>query len=476
MSRPPRLFFDISYLLVYVRDIDSYSGIQRVVTKLLGELQNLPERERFFAAFRLNENSEELLTLPLTEIGPDILDDPLKMRSFFFNEPVRSEAEKLLARYRKRKFRYYYHRTRLDLAAILGRRRPFNRYQIAPSDWRKMRREKPKRAVSRIGDAKPITGMAAPDDILMLMDSTWREHDIRVFLKAKSSGMRIGTLVYDLIPILLPHVVHPLLARMFRAWLVESAEYTDFYMTISKSARDDLRAFFHGRGREVPVSVLALTQTGLDSLTDTDGAPDLSSLGGRAAAGQELDVKDGVRSVLNTPFALCVGTIEPRKNGWRLAMAWKYLVDQGHVDLPRLVFAGRRGWFVDEFFNAMQATGNVYGYVSIVDGPSDKELNLLYRHCEFALMPSLYEGWGLPVGEALSCGKTAVVGNGSSLPEVGQDLVEYCDATSIASIAEAVLTLHQNPGRRRDLEARIAAARLRSWKDVAEDMMRIMRD
>jgi glycosyltransferase involved in cell wall biosynthesis len=119
----------------------------------------------------------------------------------------------------------------------------------------------------------------------------------------------------------------------------------------------------------------------------------------------------------------------------------------------------------------MKATGNIGGWVEIVKGPSDRELAYLYKNCEFLAMPSLYEGWGLPVGEALSYGKTAVVSNTSSLPEVGLDLVEYCDPTSIDSIAEACLRLIADPDRRLALEQKIRESTLRSWDDVARDLV-----
>ncbi len=88
-------------------------------------------------------------------------------------------------------------------------------------------------------------------------------------------------------------------------------------------------------------------------------------------------------------------------------------------------------------------------------------------------MASKYEGWGLPVGEALAYGKTAVVANNSALPEVGGQLVEYCDAESVDSIAAIERVL--DPGHRMALERKIAAADLRSWNDVAQDMLAALR-
>jgi len=124
-----------------------------------------------------------------------------------------------------------------------------------------------------------------------------------------------------------------------------------------------------------------------------------------------------------------------------------------------------------DFDALLQATGNIFGWVEVVECPTDAELATLYRKCQFLVMPSLYEGWGLPVGEALSYGKTAVVSGTSSLPEVGEDLVEYCDPVSIDSIMEACLRLIENPTYRAHLEQRIKETHLRGWEDVASELV-----
>jgi glycosyltransferase involved in cell wall biosynthesis len=184
-----------------------------------------------------------------------------------------------------------------------------------------------------------------------------------------------------------------------------------------------------------------------------------------------MGIPDRTRALTAYPFVLCVGTLETRKNNWRLAMVWDRLQRAEGLRVPKLIFAGRPGWKNDDFNRLMLGTQQLGGWVEIIEGPSDRELEYLYKNCEFVAMPSLYEGWGLPVGEALSYGKTAVVSSVSSLPEVGLDLVEYCDPTSIDSIAEACLRLIANTDRRLALEEKIRKAALRSWDDVARDLV-----
>lgn len=106
--------------------------------------------------------------------------------------------------------------------------------------------------------------------------------------------------------------------------------------------------------------------------------------------------------------------------------------------------------------------------------PNDAELGFLYENCLFTATVSFYEGWGLPIGESLSFGKTAVVADNSSMPEVGGDLVEYCNAHSISSIYDACHKLIADPDHRRALEQKIAKKSLRTWDDVTDDFMNVL--
>ena len=129
------------------------------------------------------------------------------------------------------------------------------------------------------------------------------------------------------------------------------------------------------------------------------------------------------------------------------------------------------GWLTEDFLKMLQATGGLGGWVSFLETPSDAELAYLYRTCLFTATVSLYEGWGLPIGEGLGYGKTGVVSRTSSMPEVGGDMVEYCDPHSVADIARACLRLLTDPEHRAALETRIATTRLRGWDDVGRDVV-----
>jgi glycosyltransferase involved in cell wall biosynthesis len=143
-------------------------------------------------------------------------------------------------------------------------------------------------------------------------------------------------------------------------------------------------------------------------------------------------------------FVLAVGTLEPRKNLPRLVAAYSRLPAELQQRHP-LVVVGALGWETGETLSALRSLGErctMLGYVS------DAALAELYRDCAVFCYPSLGEGFGLPVLEAMAAGAAVVTSRTSSLPEVGGDAVEYVDPHEVASIAKGLeRTLSDEPHR-----------------------------
>jgi alpha-1,3-rhamnosyl/mannosyltransferase len=162
---------------------------------------------------------------------------------------------------------------------------------------------------------------------------------------------------------------------------------------------------------------------------------------------------------------LAVGTLEPRKNLPRLVEAYGRLPRGLQAEHP-LVVVGALGWETGETLAALRSLGEralPLGYVS------DAALAELYRRCAVFCYPSLGEGFGLPVLEAMAAGAAVITSNLSSLPEVGGDAVEYVDPRSVEQIERALRGLLQSPARRRQLATRgRARAAAFSWGRTAE--------
>lgn len=170
-------------------------------------------------------------------------------------------------------------------------------------------------------------------------------------------------------------------------------------------------------------------------------------------------------------FVLAVGTLEPRKNLPRLVAAYSSLSEELQRDHP-LVVVGALGWEAGETLDALRSLGE---RCTLLGHVSDGELLELYRRCAVFCYPSLGEGFGLPVAEAMAQGAAVVTSNVSSLPEVGGEAVEYVDPRSVASIMEGMRRVlgderHGDELQRRAL-IRVVAF---SWERFAEQVLDVL--
>jgi len=274
----------------------------------------------------------------------------------------------------------------------------------------------------------------------------------------RQRGGDMVQMVYDLIP----HVCADLFAEErvseFREWLGELAQQHPRVISISECTARDLRAYLGASAVGWDIQVVPLAH-------ELDGFK------------RNEDVKlaeAALRRLPPSPFVLCVGTLENRKNGITLLRAWERVVGELGDAAPRLVFAGRYGWMIEEFKALLAAKPVLAGTVQVLESPGDRELAWLYGHCLFTVFPSLYEGWGLPVGEAAWFGKYSIVSSSSSLPEVCGDLADYVDPTDPAEMANMIRAAIAEPGHVAAKEAQIRQAPLRRWSDVADDVYRVV--
>jgi glycosyltransferase involved in cell wall biosynthesis len=173
-------------------------------------------------------------------------------------------------------------------------------------------------------------------------------------------------------------------------------------------------------------------------------------------------------------FALFLGALEPRKNLGRLLDAYAAL-PQGLRRDVHLVVAGMSGWLNDSIHKRVADLGledavHFAGYVE------DADLATLYSQATVFAYPSIYEGFGLPVLEAMACGTPVLTSNVSSLPEVTGDAAVLVTPTDVGSITSGLRRLLENPSLRADLAARgIAQAARFSWDRCAEQTLTVYR-
>lgn len=165
-------------------------------------------------------------------------------------------------------------------------------------------------------------------------------------------------------------------------------------------------------------------------------------------------------------FWLNVGTIEPRKNQYRLVEAYARYLGHGGEPMP-LVLAGGKGWLMEDFQHHLGELG-VDAQIVMTGYVSDEELIWLYRNCFGNLYPSLFEGFGLPVLEGMQFGAATLASDTTSIPEVAGDAAILLDPEDIEGWTQAMLRLAANASERDRL--RTAAqnhAALFNWKNSA---------
>jgi len=180
-------------------------------------------------------------------------------------------------------------------------------------------------------------------------------------------------------------------------------------------------------------------------------------------------------------FVLAVGTVEPRKNYPRLLAAYRRLrgrhgalpfIINGRPGVPQLVIAGRAGWAYGDTMERIAAEPGVH-YLGHVDEPT---LSALYGSASVLAFPSLYEGFGLPLLEAMARGVPAVVGSTGALPELALGAALSVDAENEDAIASALERLLADEGLRQKLgEEGKRRARGYTWTSAAEHTLDVLR-
>lgn len=174
-------------------------------------------------------------------------------------------------------------------------------------------------------------------------------------------------------------------------------------------------------------------------------------------------------------FGLFVSTLEPRKNLPTLLRALRVCLDRRPATGYHLVVAGARGWRDKAIFQTLFDL-RLYEHVTLIGNVSQEDLRWLYNACVFYANPSLYEGFGLPVLEALACGAPALVSSVSSLPEIAGDAALLLPPTAVDAWADAIEQIWHHEA----LQARLAqrgppqASRF-SWEQAARETLAVYR-
>ncbi|MDI1296263.1 MAG: glycosyltransferase family 1 protein [bacterium] len=275
-------------------------------------------------------------------------------------------------------------------------------------------------------DSKPKISFG---DIIISVGLDWDHGTADLFADLnRKMGIRFVTCCYDLIPILFPQFCVGEVSAYFKQYFTKLSWSSSLILCISKQSEQDYRKLAENMGFPyVPTAVIPLGDNVAPAVVDDEA---------------EREIAINVVRAMDEPFILFVGTIERRKNHEVLYRAYHLLAREGKLaDVPKLVFVGMAGWGVGDLLKDIELDPLVKNKIMLLNHVSDTELALLYENAKFFVYPSFYEGWGLPVGEALAFGKVVIASDQGSIPEVGGNLVIYADAWNPREWAEQIYRL-----------------------------------
>ena len=267
----------------------------------------------------------------------------------------------------------------------------------------------------------------------------------------------VVTTILDAMPKRLPAGLVGKQAVPFRAMTWLNAKLASKILTISSWSKKDLVEIYGLDPEKV-----AVTYLGYDKRFYNEIAPD-------PEATATLLSRFGVRR----PYALHHGMVQLRKNVHRLIQAWDHLMERNKGFDAQLVLAGPMGLGHEQILRIREASP--YRDRIILTGAlSDADLATLVKNASLCVIPSLYEGFCLPMVESMACGIPTVASNASCIPEVSGGVLEYFDPLSVEEMAGTIrLALEDSTVRDRLRQAGLARTAEFSWERCARETMRI---
>jgi glycosyltransferase involved in cell wall biosynthesis len=324
--------------------------------------------------------------------------------------------------------------------------------------------------LDRVLASKQYFAFARGAMLLNLGTSWWLQNYFLNVRMAKSLfGIKYIPFVHDFIPVMAPEHCVSDLRQDFITWAIGAFDHADDFLVNSKATLTDLQAVSRKLGYGARNASVVTLDADFRKALPPDAIMD--EVGEASEYLATLGLEKG-------KYVLFVSTIESRKNHIAAFSVWLKLIKKyGIKKAPKLVCVGNPGWLNDAAYSKLNASELLSEHVLMLSKISDAALAVLYQNCVCTLYPSSYEGWGLPVTEALCYGKVPIVSNISSLPEAGGPFAEYFDVESEKDLQDAVerVVFDEKYRARRELKI-VAEFRPRSWTDISAQIVDQLKD
>ncbi len=267
---------------------------------------------------------------------------------------------------------------------------------------------------------------------------------------------RFVVTIHDLAPFLLPRSL-PFIRRTYyqRAFL-NSIYRADQIVVVSESLKTDLMRLF-----SLPEKKIYAIHNGIDEsfhpVTDKILLSQIQN-----------------KYQLPTDFILTLGVLEPKKNTIGLIQAYADL-RKSYAELPKLVIGGSKqyGWKNNQVFEMVKNLG-VEKDIIFTGTIAHEDLPAVYTLTTLFVLPSIYEGFGLPVAEAMACGTPVITSNTSSLPEVASDAAILVNPLNVQEISKAISQVLANKGMQKEMtEKGIKNSKRFSWNKAASSLLEV---
>lgn len=294
---------------------------------------------------------------------------------------------------------------------------------------------------------------------LIAVGSSWMqnaEYTMELIQLARYHNLKLSVLMHDMTPALFPHWYADGYSAPWEKNCASLLAHAHRLLVYSDSTLKDVVSFSTRHKITMPVSAkirLADEVGTLETTPTTEG----------------LAARDRFRRL---PFVLAVGGIHLRKNYGLLYDVWLILRETMGDACPHLVIAGGVSWNGAETARIMRDDPKVRSHIHILDNIDDGTLDWLYQHTLMTAYPSLYEGWGLPVGESLAHGKICLSSSSSSMKEIAPEVTDLIDPFDRLRWASMIRHYATSPSSRASREAEIREKfAITSWRDTTDHII-----
>ena len=279
-------------------------------------------------------------------------------------------------------------------------------------------------------------------------------HFFNYFVPPFVKGKKVVT-IHDMAFQVFPETVRKKTLFFLKRTIKNSIRRADHIVTVSEFSKQEIMRFY-----KVPEKKISVVPNGVDF--------------------ERFHLKNSVHNLkqvrekynIQGDYFLYLGTLEPRKNLVRLLLAYA-MANGENKGFPRLVLAGGKGWMYEEIFQKVKELG-LEGQVIFTGYVEDEDVAALMRGADVFCFPSLYEGFGMPVIEAMACGTPVLTSNSSSLREIAEGAAVLVDETSVDEIKKGLIMLHKEEMLRLELSQKgVQRASEYSWEQAGERLRKI---